>query len=171
MPTLFSNLKKNKHTVLLSPAEEKVTEALADSGFLTSMLLTLAIPLRTSRNGDRGNYDESWFRAAIGLLMREYYQEYGVMLQYQIVMNRGYIGTGNLSAHVVWKNVLPSHISFLVNRWNSMYGVNRAKVSTHTQCLRYYVKNMSQPDALTHDGPHNRAGVPTKNRHRHAGRH
>ena len=167
MPTLFSLLPKLTKLVSLTPPEELVTEALAASGFLPSMMITLATPL-----GNNGGmyYDESWFRAAIGLLMRGYYKEYGVMLQYQIVMNRGYMGTGRVSAHIVWKDSLPEHTWFLVNWWNAKYGVERAKVSTHTQCLRYYVSNMSQPDALTHDGPHNRAGKPTKKRARHAGR-
>lgn len=167
MATLFSLLPKNNPIVSLSLAEEEVTEALAASGFLTSMMLTLTTPL-----GNNGGmyYDESWFRAAIGLLMRAYYKQYGVMLEYQIVMNRGYMGTGRVSAHVVWKEVLPEHTWFLANWWNAKYGVDRASVSEHTQCLRYFVKNMSQPNALTHDGPHNRAGKPTKKRARHAGR-
>ncbi len=167
MATLFSLLPKNNHMVSLSPGEEDVTEALAASGFLTSMMITLSTPLG---NTPGYWYDESWFRAAIGLLMRAYYKEYGEMLQYQIVMNRGYMGTGRVSAHVVWKERLPEHTEFLANWWNAKYGVDRASVSEHTQCLRYFVKNMSQPNALTHDGPHNRVAEPTKKRARHAGR-
>lgn len=169
MPTLFSLLAKNNHKVTLSLAEEEVTEALAASGFLATLMLTLAVPLgKVQTLGS--SYDEQWFRAAVGLLMRAYYKEYGVMLQYQIVMNRGYMGTGRVSAHIVWKEVLPEHTAFLANWWNAKYGVDRASVSEHTQCLRYYVKNMSQPNALTHDGPHNRVATPTKKRKRHARR-
>jgi hypothetical protein len=164
MATLFSLLAKNNHKVILSPAEEKVTEALAASGFLAGMMMTLSLPL------GKGNFDEQWFRAAVGLLMRDYYTQYGVMLQYQIVMNHGWAGTGKLSAHIVWKNELPEHAGFLVSRWNKKYGVDRAVMSPHSQGLRYYVKNMSQPNALTHDGPHNRTAVPAKKRARHAGR-
>lgn len=167
MATLFSLLPKLTKLVSLSPTEELVTEALAASGYLPSMMITLCVPLG---KGKGYYYDESWFCAAIGLLMRAYYKKYGVMLEYQIVMNRGYSGTGNVSAHVVWKDSLPAHTAFLADWWNAKYGVDRASVSAHTQCLRYFVKNMSQPSALTHDGPHNRVAAPTKKRARHAGR-
>jgi hypothetical protein len=168
MATLFSLLAKNNHKVILSPSEEKVTEALAASGFLAGMMMTLATPLGDGAH--KGYHDESWFRAAVGLLMRDYYTQYGVMLQYQVVMNHGWAGKGKLSGHIIWKNELPEHTAFLVNLWNSKYGVDRAVMSPHSQGLRYYVKNMSQPNALTHDGPHNRTAVPTKKRARHAGR-
>ena len=152
--------------VVLDSAEEEICKALGDSGFLGDFMLTLLVPLGDSGSG----WDESMFKKVVGSMMRAYYKKYSVMLQYQMVMNRGYFGSGNLSCHIVWKHELPLKPKFLCDWWEKRFGIDRAKVSWHSEGLRYFCKNMGQQDAMTHDGPHNRALVPTKKRWRHRGR-
>lgn len=149
-------LFKVDHTVSLTPGEEATYAALKKMGYKDSHMLTLAAPLKGYR------VNEDWFRKAIHTMMRDYFRQYGEHPQWMVVINRGWSGKGEWSAHIVWKNERPRKMKFFLSWWNKRFGSERAMLSTHTQCLRYVVKNMGQPDARTHDGVHNRRSEPKK---------
>jgi hypothetical protein len=141
-----------------------IAKALEESGFLGDLMLTLAAPLGVA------GCDENWFKKAVGKMMQASFKKYGISVQFQMVINRGVAGTGARSAHLIWKNELPKKVKFLESWWNRRFGCDRAHVSYHDRGIQYFVKNMGEPGALTHDGPHNKTVRPTKNRWRHYGR-
>jgi len=152
----LKEMMKNGHTVQLEEAEEKVYAALAGSGHLDSHMLTLAAP------GDGKPRPPEWFRKAFHNLCAVYYREWKEKPQWHMTLNRGWCGTGQWSAHVTWVNEVPRRVDWMVNRWNTLYGTKRAVLSSHSNGLRYVVKNMGQPDARTYSGAQNRRMFPKR---------
>lgn len=147
---------ENIGTVVLDASEEKVYRALADSGHLDGDMLTLAGP------GDGKGRPIEWFRERWHRVCREYALRYDEPVQWHMVLNRGSSGKGQVSAHVTWVNKKPRHVGWLMRRWCELYGTDRAKESSHPNCLRYAAKNMAQPDARTYSGAHNRRASPKR---------
>lgn len=138
------------HTVQLTDNEEEIYKALAGSGHLDSHMVTLAGP------GDGKPRPPEWFRKTFHNLCAAYYREHGESPQWHMTLNQGWHGTSQWSAHVTWVNVIPGEIGWLIWRWNTLYGAKRAVLSSHSNGLRYVVKNMGQPDARTYSGVKNR---------------
>ena len=146
----LKEMMKLGHTVQLDDTEEEIYVALAGSGHLDSHMLTLAGP------GDGRPRPPEWFRKTFHNLCAAYYREHGEIIQWHMTLNCGWSGTGQWSAHVTWVNEIPREIGWLVWRWNDLYGAKRAVLSSHSNGLRYSVKNMGQPDARTYEGVKNR---------------
>lgn len=138
------------HTVQLDDKQEEIYVALVGSGHLDSHMVTLAGP------GDGRPRPPEWFRKTFHNLCAAYYREHGEKPQWSMTLNCGWSGTGHCSAHVTWVNEIPGEIDWLVWKWNDLYGRKRAVLSSHSNGLRYAVKNMTQPDARTYSGVHNR---------------
>jgi hypothetical protein len=147
------NFDKSKLEVKLSPFEESIYRAMRGEGFLLRDMLTLAGPLGTK------GVSKEWLEREFHNCTIFYGKKFCAKAEYRIVCNRGHNGKGEWSAHVVWKNEVPKHVEEMVLWWNKRFGKDRAKLSTHAQSLRYWVKNMGEPDAFTKDGPHNRTLV------------
>jgi hypothetical protein len=142
--------------VVLDATQKETLAALVLLGYLVSHMVTFAVPLKGYRRNNE------WLKDAITVMMTAYFKRYHVHPQWTMVMNRGWHGNGDWSAHVVWKNEIPEHMVFFTSWWNKRFGSYRAKVSTHDDCLAYYVKNMGQPDAHTYEGPYNRRNTPNR---------
>ena len=139
------------HTVELTDDEEDIYVALVGSGHLDSHMLTLAAP------GDGKRRPPEWFRKNWHNLCSVYRMEHAdERPQWHMTLNYGWRGTGQLSAHVTWVNEIPLDLEWMVDRWNKVFGTKRAVLSPHSNGLRYAVKNMGQPEALTFSGVHNR---------------
>jgi hypothetical protein len=152
----WRNLFEKGYIVELDPKQEAIYRALVESGYEDSHMVTLAAPLKGYR------VNEEWFRKAIHHMCRDYFRQYDEHPEWLVVINRGWSGTGEWSAHLVWKNGIPKKLKFFLSWWNKRFGSDRAMLSSHSQCLRYVVKNMSQPDARTHEGVHNRRNKPKR---------
>jgi len=138
------------HTVQLDDAEEEIYAALAGSGHLDSHMLTLAGPL------DGKPRPPEWFREEFHTMCAAYLRMYDENPQWHMVINRGWSGTGQWSAHVTWVNEKPRKLKFFTWWWNKRFGTMRCVLSVHSNGLRYIVKNMVQPDARTYEGARNR---------------
>ena len=145
---------KQLQTTTLDTKEQETLDALVSMGYLTGHMLTIAIPLEGPRRND------DWLKSAVYAMMKAYYRRYHTHPQWLLVLNRGYDGKGEWSGHIVWKNEVPAKLKFFTWWWNKRFGSLRAENSAHPNCLAYFVKNMSQPDARTHDGPYNRRNTP-----------
>lgn len=148
-------LIKTEYTVQLTPLGEEIYKAMKQQGFLDDNMITLAGPL------DGTPVQSEWFVKAFHASCARHLRDWSSWPQYEMVMNRGYSGFCNWSAHVVWKNEEP-HIQYLLDDWNDQWGSLRAVLSPHGEGLRYYVKNMLEPDARTHAGVYNRRNTPKR---------
>jgi hypothetical protein len=148
-------LIKTEYTVQLCPLGEEIYKAMKQHGFLDDNMITLAGPL------DGSEVSSEWFRDRFHEHCERHLRDRASWPQYEMVMNRGYSGFGKWSSHVVWKNVTPD-LQYVLDDWNDRYGSLRAVLSPHSEGLRYYVKNMLEPDARTHAGVYNRRNTPKK---------
>lgn len=139
----------NSRTVQLDDKQQETLAALVSMGYKLSHMLTLTGPVGGSRIND------AWFRRAVTAMMAAYYKHYHVHPQWMLVINRGWDGKGEWSAHIVWKNVVPAKMKFFTWWWNKRFGALSAVMSPHTSGLAYFVVNMSQPESYTDEGAFN----------------
>lgn len=146
--------------VTLDPTGEDIWVAMKQQGYLPGNMLTLAGPL--PGHGPDINVTSEWYRDTFHDCGKAFFDVYNHFPQYELVMTRGWDGNGKWSCHVVWKNEYPSDLKWLVDWWNNRFGTSRCVLSPHDHGLRYWVKNMLEPDARTHGGVYNRRNSPKK---------